>query len=197
MPPLAPAVASGGCPAPVGFVFSVALATLAAACGDDEGRPRFVSGLDDDAPVDSLRTDQRDTLCDSYEAYVDTYVDLDAVAYLACAPGAVTSSDTVEECQRRVDRCMALFPEPISVRSPARPGRRCADNLARCEATVGELEQCVNVNLDFVFELLDGLSCSAIDRPGTREIARRGESLVSVCTDLGEACGGFGVLGPD
>jgi hypothetical protein len=180
---------------PVGLVV-VAVAGVLGACGDDGARPRYASGLAGTSSIDALASAQRETLCDSYEAYVTTYVDLDAIAYLVCAPGAVSSSDTTEECERRLERCMALFPAPIEVQTRTPSAERCAASLEQCDATVAELEQCVNVNLDFVFDILDGLSCSTLDRPGTREMARRSQNLVSVCADLGESCSSLTQLGP-
>lgn len=166
------------------------LGALGAGCDDDE-RPRYSSGVDTEGPVSELDDDDLREICSSFDGYVNTYVDLDAVAYIACVPVAIVTSLNSESCEQNLHNCMALFPTPIQVSARAESDAVCFENLQQCEATVSQLEGCVNVNVDLALDIIDHLSCSRAADPNYREMVRPMADLTSVCTDVNAACNDF------
>jgi hypothetical protein len=165
------------------------------ACGkSSDTRPRYVSnvsGAGTTQPVSNLSTAQATEICKSYDAYVNTYVDLDAIAYLACIPAALFTSATREACQASLQNCMAVFPKPIQVSAKAQNVQVCANTLAQCQATVGQLDGCINVNVDRALAVINTWSCDMVGNPSYRAMVQPTGGLVNVCTDLNSACGNF------
>jgi hypothetical protein len=83
---------------------------------------------------------------------------------------------------------MDLFPEPIEVRANAQTAELCVAQLASCQASVADLEGCINLNLDLVFEILDDWSCALYGDPQVEQQAQRMMNVVEVCADLDAAC---------
>jgi len=155
---------------------------LSLACGDgDEDRPRYVAAGPTGAQVSTLNDQQLADVCQSFTAYVDTYVDLDAIAYTACLPGALATSLTSGQCEETLSSCMALFPEPIAIQTTATVDA-CTDDLRDCVATVEQFESCVNARVDLA---VGNYSCSGA---GDRGYAQQLDSLATVCTDLDSLC---------
>src|SRR3954452_17286797 len=71
-------------------IWGLALSALAA-CGsdDNDGPPRYQSGITASGPVASLDNRQLQQICSSFDAYVDTNVGFDQIAYIACLPPAL------------------------------------------------------------------------------------------------------------
>lgn len=167
------------------------------ACSESE-RPRYSSGVDQGVPVSSLDDSDLREICSSFDGYVNTYVDLDAVAYVACLPLAIITSLDDETCQNNLNNCMQLFPRPIQVSARAQNEQMCFDTLRECEASVAQLEGCVNVNVDLALNILDRLSCNRANDPAYREMVRPMANLVNVCADVNNACNTFSsVQAPD
>jgi methionine synthase I (cobalamin-dependent) len=175
-------------------VFALALSVLlAAACGkSDNSRPRYaagVTGVTNTQPVSTLNNTQLQQICKSYDAYVNTYVDLSAVAYIACLPVALLTSPTREACQSSLQQCMAKFPKPISISAKTSNVQVCAQNLAQCQASVADIEGCVNGNIDSALRLPQILGCGTVADGGVS--AQRVSSLVNVCQTGNSACTNF------
>jgi hypothetical protein len=181
------------------YVCMWVLSLLLAACAEGESaRPDYASGLDDtERTVADLDDPELSQICETYDVYVDTYVSFEAIAYVACLPGALVLSNDVDSCERRLGACMDLFPEPIEVKARVETQEVCFDDLRQCEASVAQLEGCVNVNLDRLLEISQW-SCELFDDSETRAQARQMQDTVAVCSELGPACNRFATsIGPD
>lgn len=165
-------------------------ASLLVAC-DESDREPYVSGVDQTAPVSTLNDEDLREICSTFDGYVNTYVDLDAVAYVACLPVAIVTSLDNETCESNLQNCMSLFPRPIQVSARAQSDEVCFENLKQCEATVEQLEGCVNVNVDLALNILDRLSCNRAGDPNYREMVRPMADTVNVCADVNDACNQF------
>jgi len=186
-----------------------ALLLLAVACGNDKsGTPVYSSGVDAgaDASVSTLNTDQRQALCSSREAFVQTNVNLDVVVQAVCLTSALIVGGTPDDCQATFDRCVANngsdvgFGLNVGVTFNG-PGSNnnvssvvCAQQLADCNASVSDLEGCVNVNTGIVYRILDTLSCRGAGQADTTNEAKtlRSNMGAGVCSSVGTRCGGFG-----
>lgn len=167
-------------------------------CGDgSETRPRYSSGVAGDAQVSTLDDTQQRELCESFDVYATTYVDLEAIAYLACFPAAVFTTATPEACQSALDQCVAAFPDPITVTATAHSEQLCFSTLDQCNATVAQLEGCANVNVDRALEIYRTWSCGRVTDPEFRSQAEAMNDLVNVCADVDAACNRFAEVGPD
>lgn len=181
------------------------LLLCAVACGDDKkSAPVYSADVDagTDASVATLDDSQRQQLCESRSAFLNTNVNLDVVAEAVCLASAIIVGGTPTECNATYNKCMANNGTSLGVGvgvSVTGNGNQagtlstlaCAQDLADCKATVGDLEACVNVNTDIVYRILDTLSCkSAGDSAATQEAQRL--KGAGVCTSVGTSCGDFG-----
>lgn len=176
--------------------FSCLLALAAVGCDDDDQRsaPAYQSGVDAGAPVSQLGDEQKRQICRSYSGYVDAYVGFDQIAYTACLPlSIVFGGGTRESCEAFLDECMSSQAPLVTVQASgqALDEEVCFDNLDQCNASVAELEGCVNVNLGFFINILENFSCrSAEDRNRVDEVERLMDTAM-VCSTAGRSCGGF------
>lgn len=173
---------------------------LSSACGDDpQPRPRYGApeAIAGNSQVSTLSDDQKRELCQSFDVYANTYVDLDAVAYVACLPVAIWTTLTEEACQASFDQCVATFPKPISVAATAHTETMCFQSLEQCNATVAQVEGCANVNVDRVLEIFSGWSCARVGDPQLKAMSQPMSDLVNVCVDVNDACNQFAAVGPD
>lgn len=176
------------------------LAFLVLGCDDDdEGRPIYRSGVEVEvsSPVAGLGNGELQQICQTLDVYVDTYVSFEAIAYIACLPGAIVLGGGPQGCERLLDQCMDGFPEPIQVQAELQNAEVCYTDLQSCQASVEELEGCINLNLDLAFEILESWTCSGAGSEDLRAEAARAMDTASVCADLDAACNRFATLGPD
>lgn len=170
------------------MLHSLALCVLAlgcsilVGCGDaDQDRPRYIAGAASSTEVSALDERQLADVCETFNVYVDTYVDLDAIAYTACLPLALATSANAQQCETNLSNCMAAFPEPIAITTMGTV-EACTDDLRDCAATVGQFESCVNARVDLA---VGNYSCSGAGDSGyVREL----DSLAAVCTDIDSLC---------
>jgi hypothetical protein len=177
--------------------FTCVLALVAVGCDDDDQRsaPAYQSGVDADAPVAQLDDEEKRQICRSYSGYVDAYVGFDQLAYTACLPlSIVFGGGSRESCEAFLADCMESSRTPlVSVQASGQglDEEVCFDNLEQCNASVAELEGCVNVNLGFFINILENFSCrSAEDRNRVDEVERLMDTAM-VCSTAGSSCGGF------
>jgi hypothetical protein len=179
-----------------------ALVLSALGCGDDDegsSRPRYASGVNDtNAGVSTLDTSDQRRICESLDAYVQTNISFDEVAYIACLPAAIVLGGSPEGCEQQLDDCMALFPEPIEIEARLQDQQVCSNSLVQCEASVAQLEGCINLNLDLALDIIDNWSCNGAADQDQREAAARAMDTATVCADIDAACNRFASLeGPD
>jgi hypothetical protein len=174
------------------MIVTVSLAGLSACGQSDGGGPaRYSSGVDPNKDVATLNATEAQQVCSSVNAYVNAQLDFDAIAYVACIPGAVWTTITVEACEKKLTDCMALFPKPIAVSGTvtgqaALPDLGCLTSIAQCQTTVAQLEGCVDVSLDRALSVLDW-SCDLAASSSTRMVAEP-KPDARVCTDINAAC---------
>ena len=177
------------------------VALLCLSCGDDDGeRPRYRADVESDlsSPVSALPERELERICRSFDAYVDTHVSFDEIAYIACLPAAIVLGGSEQGCEQRLDECMALFPEPVAIRARLRETEVCYASLAGCRASVDELEGCINLNLDLALDIVSSWSCSGVRDERLRTRAERAMDTATVCADIDAACRDFASLGgPD
>jgi hypothetical protein len=179
----------------------LALSSAVVGCGDDddEGRPRYRSNVSvtTNTPVADLDDDDLREICASFDAHVQANVDLDVVAYAACLPGAILSSADEATCEAELQRCKDDFPDPITINARLEDETVCFSSLRACNASVADLDTCINVNLDIVYDLFDSLTCGGTSDREAQEAADRANA-VNVCADISAACNDFAnVRGPD
>jgi len=179
----------------------VFLGTVLVGCGDDddEGRPRYRSNVSvsTDTPVSGLDDDDLREICASVDAHVQANVDLDVVAYAACLPNAILSSSDQDACEAELDRCMSSFPDPIAITARFEDETVCFSSLRACDASVADLDTCINVNLDIVYDLFDSLSCGGTSDSEAQEAPATTSQTCVVRTEGREATlvKGWGPLG--
>jgi hypothetical protein len=172
------------------------LSALAFACSDDDdGKPPpFVSGVDagaGDPAVSGLNTDQKTRLCQSYGAHVSGSVGFDLLAEAVCLPQAILLGGSPSGCRQRLAECTANVPPPVQINVQVNDTRVCEQNLAQCNLTTAQLEGCINLRLDWVYSLLDTLSCGRADNDDTRTLAEQMMRGASVCANGFAGCDRF------
>lgn len=165
-------------------------AAAAWGCSDDNGghRPPYRAGVAPEAQVSTLDDTQLRDACERYDVYVDTYVNLDAVAYVACLPLALVASTTPAQCQQQLDTCMAAFPAPIRVQGTAQVDA-CVAELRGCNASVAQFEDCVNGNVGLAVDY----GCGGV---GDSAYVEHAMGIVSVCADIDQVCDQFETVNP-
>ena len=178
----------------VPFVACALTCSLLAACGDDDdgnARAPYVSGVTGTVMVSGLDENDLNRICTSLDAYVETEINFDQVAYVSCLPAAIVLGGTQKGCNEQLDSCMALFPKPITVEAQLRDQEVCFSDLRRCQATVSSLEGCLNVNLDLAFQILDSWSCNRAGEQDLQKAAARAMNTASACADIDASCNDF------
>ncbi|MFT3922924.1 MAG: hypothetical protein QM778_10350 [Myxococcales bacterium] len=158
------------------YASSIGLLVLAAAaCGDDDrDPPPYKSGVKSDAPVSELSTEDKHKICETYGAHVDAYLDLNQVARAVCLPTSLLLGGTTEQsCEAYLADCTENFIVTGNVSARVQNEAACVASLNTCESSVVELEGCVNVNLNFVYDILDRLSCRRAGDEGAMREARQ------------------------
>lgn len=167
-------------------------ATLAGCAEEDNDRPRYTASLDastQDTQVSNLSNGDLEQVCATYSSYVDTQVSFDALAEATCLLLAIPVGLTAgqDACEARYDECIAGTPSPVTVRAQINGQAQCVDSLRSCNGTVAQLESCVNVNLDFLLNILDTFSCGG----SNGEDARAMMDTVNACGNLNAQCTAF------
>lgn len=173
---------------------SLALLSLSAlSCSDDNDGtpPPFVSGVTSDAVVSDLSTEQKTGLCQSYGAHVSGRVGYDLLAEAACLPQAILLGGSPEGCRQRLAECTADVPPPVQIDLQVSDTRTCEQSLAQCQLNAAQLEGCINLRLDWVYALLDTLSCGNVGDADTQTLAEQMMRGASVCAAGSAGCDRF------
>lgn len=172
-----------------GLSASTALAvslSLLSACADSE-RPGYVisaSTADSSAEVSTLDDGQLDEICESYTAYVDAEISLDVISHTACLALAILSTFTPGTCE---ETYMACVEGDSLIQIDAGFSGDCR-TLRSCDATVGELQGCLNVRTDVLVDIIDRLACG-----GDVESTDAAEEWMgaSTCAGFNDSCTEF------
>lgn len=142
-----------------------------------------VDGVDSADEVGDLTDRELAAICGEYTAYVRTEVSFDQLAYVGCLPAAIVlSQGDADRCLSLLDNCTSAFPDPIEVEVATSSTATCVDDLKRCDSQVIDLEGCVNLNLDLLFDILSNWTCGNNGEDRIAEAAKLMDS-VSVCAD--------------
>lgn len=170
------------------FVSLVGLAGLfAAACGNDDSDPKFSSGLEDDKTASTLDEDDKRTFCRTLDAHVNVTVGFEEIARIACLPGALLAGSR-EGCEQVLDTCMQNASPPITINASASREQACYDDLDSCEADVGTLESCVNINVAAVRQLLETITCARFGASTSDDVTRVMQTA-GTCAKASASCG--------
>jgi hypothetical protein len=158
----------------------VVVAAIAAGCGSGG----FSSGVDPDKPFNTLTTEEAATACRSLGDYLERQVPASRQAEIACTIDALGSTVTPESCRSAVTTCLAGEPtrifSMIDCSSPA--------VSADCAAPVGDVEDCVEADVNVFVGRLDMVSC---DAAGDAEALARLQVVPPVpaqCSALAPTC---------
>lgn len=166
--------------------FSYLLVT--AACRNDDGPSPYVSGVQEPGPVSDLDRADLEQLCRSFEAHVNLNLGYDALAHTLCLPQAPLLSADRASCQRRFDDCTRDLPPPIQLQIDLYDDRTCVNDLRACDATVAELEGCANLSVDWVYRVLQTVTCADAGNAGGRTLVQNG---ASACLNTSPGCRRF------
>jgi len=161
---------------------------LTSACGNDDPKPVFSSGLDDTKPASTLNDDDKRTFCRTLDAHVDVTIGFEEIARLVCLPGALLAG-TRQGCEDVLDTCMRNAPSPITINASASREQTCFDDLDSCEANVATLEACVNVNVGAVRQLLENISCARFGDPKVDRDLTEAMQTAGTCGKASASCG--------
>jgi hypothetical protein len=161
---------------------------LVCACGSDDPKPKYNSGLDDTKTASTLNDDDKRTFCRTLDAHVDVTVGFEEIARLLCLPSALLAS-TRQDCETVLDACMHNAPPPITVNASTSREQACFADLDSCEADVGTLESCVNVNVGVVRQLLENISCARFGDKTVDQDLTRAMQTAGTCAKASASCG--------
>lgn len=169
------------------FSSGVANASGSASASGSAGSSSGSTGTRTNPTVAALDADDKERLCRNYGAHLSTNVGFDLIAQAVCLPQAILLGGSPQGCRQRLDSCVADTPPPLQINAQVGSTSVCTQNLNQCNLTVAELEACINLRLDWVYDLVDTLSCAGAGSSDTRARAdaMRG---VAVCLGGGVGC---------
>jgi hypothetical protein len=173
-----------------------------AACGGSDGGggttgTSVSSGLPADAPVTGLSDADAQQLCQSAEDAFTRLVTPERLCTLFAVGDTLVISDDGsteldgEACDAAVESCVAEGRETDSLGCD----QATASDLGDCDATVGEVEACMNAQISVFNEIFNALSCSRT--PTAEDVSSFDpDATPAECADLSETCPdvGFGVV---
>jgi len=160
-----------------------ALVVLLASCGGDDG-----GGISPEDPLSELDGDGVTELCTRLVETYEKEVDFGGVCTFIVLAASLPPAEPLDpqECRLGVLLCVNL------IQDQTLDPEACADNLGQideCDATVGELEECVGFTLDATGTALDALSCDAAGDPDALDTL-----LADVQTSIDEVPAGCAAL---
>ncbi len=176
------------------FVLGSMLALFAC---DDSDHPTLDTGLPSDQTIGGLDSDQSAQVCEGAEALVNELAGPDRQAQIQCTVVGIATEIALQgECAPARDNCLENGVTPgIAVDLPCdlAPGVP----FEGCEATIGQLEGCVNDVAAGVDVVLDAIDCSLVDDPDAlSDLVAQLEVVLDpeshdACANLAEACLAF------
>jgi hypothetical protein len=177
----------------------VALLAGALACGEDSSgsappSARFSTGLAPERAVSDLSVAESKQTCEQFKAAGNQRLSPDVLRNGFCEAFAMAATSSRDECESQKSSCVADGDQGIAGQlddgftGASLDCEQAEANLAQCNATVGELETCLNDVFDSVLDLFAQFSC---DKAGSMS----GPSLPSLqpepparCVRLQDTC---------
>lgn len=132
---------------------------------DDSGHPTLDTGLPSDHPVGNLSADDSEQVCQGAVNLVNDLAGAERQAQIHCVvSGIITEVTGGGECAPARDNCLENGWSPaVELDLPCEIAP--AVPFTACDATIGELEACVNDISAGVDTVLDAISCNLVDDP--------------------------------
>ncbi|MDB4976670.1 MAG: hypothetical protein JWN48_5011 [Myxococcaceae bacterium] len=168
---------------------AVASCLLSLGCGSDDNEPLYSSGVDASKTGTKLSDDDKRQFCRSLDQHVDVVIGFEEVARIACLPTALLFGGSKAGCEQMLDNCAAGAPSPITVSARrSSEEQTCYTNLSMCEASVGTLEACVNVNVSLVRNVLETVTCARYGDTTAADRAARVMNTAGSCAGQSSSC---------
>jgi hypothetical protein len=161
------------------------------ACASDDEGSSFKAGVDGNTNLGDLTPDQQVTLCHNQAAYVKTHVDTTALTRFVCAfsPGVILAASDAA-CESALEGCVNAFAVKLDIgisASPTNAQQVCVtvpqDQLAQCQGTVSDYENCVDSIANVSLTIGTDFSC------GKRANYDQSPTIgVDACAAVGPAC---------
>ncbi len=147
------------------FLLSVGLLTLVLGCDEDSGHPTLDTGLPADQPIGDLSAEESAQVCEGTEVLLNELGGPERQAQIQCAiVGIVTEATHQGECAPAVDNCLQNG-DHLGVPIDLPCDYAIGTSFPGCEATIGQLEACVNDFSAGVDTVLDAVGCGLVDDP--------------------------------
>jgi hypothetical protein len=164
---------------------------------DDTGRPTLDTGVPSDQSIGELDSDQSAQVCEGAVDLVNELAGPDRQAQIQCAiVGIATEIALQGECAPARDNCLEDgFTPGLALDLPCQLAP--AIPFSGCEATIGQLEACVNDVAAGVDTVLDAVGCGLVDDPDVLpELAEQlhlalDPATHEACFGLAESCLAF------
>jgi hypothetical protein len=168
---------------------AVCASFLTCACNDrdDEGTTPYRSGVNASGPASTLGTADQQRLCQSLDAHVRVTLGYDTLALALCLPPAVLLGESTADCEQRLADCKGDLPPPAELEVRISDPQTCLASLRQCNLSVAALEGCVDVNLDWIHRLVEGVTCGSSNDARVRQMAASRDA-VSACVNANAAC---------
>lgn len=167
---------------------------LGLACGHDDSGSTYNSGLPSTTTAATLSTDDKQQFCRTLDQHVNATVGFQEIARLLCLPSALLSGGSKADCEKFLDSCAAKAPAPITVDVRNTHEQACFNSLTSCEATVGTLEGCINVNVAAVRSVLETISCARVGDTAAANEVTSVMSTARTCAQSSQSCSGATTL---
>jgi hypothetical protein len=153
-------------------------------CGDDDGGSSTSSGVSESKKLISLSDAEATKLCKWVQSKSD---DATGTEKQYCTQDAASYADTTSECNDLVKECLSngdYADEDEGEEEDCDDFDVEAEVGSDCQATVGELQDCLNAIISNEKASLNSASCSSLD-------AEEDEDVPASCSALVKKCPGF------
>jgi len=131
------------------------------ACGSKDG---IDSGLPADKPGDELMPAEQQTLCDATAEYLDAHISPAEWTGYLCTLQSFGEGESTDIAGLIAD-CKAAREVCIAAGGQEQLGAVCndVDGWTMCDATVGEIEACLEDTIDLLDGIIRDLTCDVLD----------------------------------
>ncbi len=152
---------------------------LLVACNDDDnsGRSEFSTGADSSKLIKDLSAEELQAACDSMEQAISSVM----TQQRACTAFGLMFAQDAQNCQEAVSACMS---SPME--EEEKECRLSEEKSKECEATVLDMEGCINESLAGLESAMESLSCDLAGQ--ATEPQEGGEELNPSCQSVQEQC---------